>query len=555
MGKELRYYQKNAINSVGVNLLEEKIDKQMIVLATGAGKTFTATQIAKKNIFNRVLWLTHTEELIEQSALAFARDYFDGDEVMQDTLDEVQEKGIIAFYDHMENNPLWAGHSLRTFKTLQEYIGIVKQKRFDINAKVVVASVQTLHRRLDKIDPKQFDLIVADECHLFGAKTFVKCLDHFEPKLRLGLTATPKRSDNFGLGNIFDTIAYEYPIVKGIDDNYLCEIEAIQVQTQLSLDDVRTTAGELNQKDLRVIDCAPRNNLIVRKYEEYAEGRQTIIFCVDVEHVKNLTEAFEERGHSVDFVVGDKELCPNRQERIQKFKDGKTKIMINCMILTAGFDHPDTSCIIMACPTKSETKFFQCVGRGTRLKSDGSNLMLLDVVDSTSRHHLVNSYELDYGKRLEDRAFMTKQRKLDLIEKRDSKIHGALKGKDEKVDLKRIPTVEINPFSYVMKQPATMKQLEWLSNLGYDIVNQTYTKGMASQLIGGQPATEKQKNALKKWRYEVPDSLTRAQAEAAFAEIKEKHGESDKSKQYKAERNAAIQRNILGEENSNQLNL
>lgn len=533
--KQERYYQTEAINVVGKNLLEKKINKQMLVLATGTGKTYIASRIAKKKLFNRILWLTHTEELIQQSAISLAKEFFDGNDNMLSFIDDLSNnEEIIELYNNLDPNDMFMAKA----RELKQMIGVVKQKRFDMDSKIVVASMQTMHRRLDKISPDHFDLVIADECHLFGAKTFIKCLDHFNPKLRLGLTATPKRSDNFGLGNIFETIAYEYPILKGIEDGYLCEIDAIKVRTEIDIDKVRTTAGELNQKDLRIVDTPARNNLIVDKYLEYAKDRQAIAFAVDVEHVQNLCKTFKNRGVNADFVVGDKTLCPDRKERINKYKNGTTTVMINCMVLTAGFDHPDTGCIISACPTKSETKWIQCIGRGTRPKSKefqdkfGKNdMILLDILDNTSRHHLVNSYTLDKGKKAKDRVFMTAKAKEALIEKEKRKFKGALKRKDERVDLKPVPKLKMKKKAW-MNEPATDKQLDWLKKAGFDVEETTFTKGLATEYIGNLPATHNQIVALKKWRYNVPDNLTRAQAQACFAEIEKENGRSDKSQSY-----------------------
>ena len=175
------------------------------------------------------------------------------------------------------------------------------------------------------------------------ARTWQKAFNHFNTDLKLGLTATPWRADGMPLGDLFDKIVYQYNIQDGIKEKFLCELDAYRIRTQLSIDCVKTTAGELNIKDLRIIDCEPRNSLIVDKYLEYAEERPTIVFCVDVEHAINLSRAFNEKGVSSSFVVGDKKLCPDRKERIEKFKSGETKVMCNVMVLTHGFDYPELS--------------------------------------------------------------------------------------------------------------------------------------------------------------------------------------------------------------------
>jgi superfamily II DNA or RNA helicase len=84
--------------------------------------------------------------------------------------------------------------------------------------------------------------------------------------------------------------------MQGIKDGYLCELDGIRIKTDISLDNVRTTAGEFNQKDLQVLNCHARNQLIVDSHFKYADGRQAIAFCVDVEHAMDLCEAFKSRG-------------------------------------------------------------------------------------------------------------------------------------------------------------------------------------------------------------------------------------------------------------------
>ena len=476
--KHLRTYQEKAIEKV-TNSLNKNIKNQLLVMATGTGKTFTAANIIKGN---KTLWITHTEELINQSA-----------EVMR-------EEG---------------------FST-----GIIKQDKMELDNEVVVASIQTLWRRLDKIDEKEFDMLIIDEAHMAMARTWKKAFNHFSTSLKLGLTATPWRADGMPLGDLFDEIVYQYNIQDGIKDRYLSELDAYRIRTQLSIDSVKTTAGELNIKDLRIIDCEERNNLIVDRYLEYAEHRPTLVFCVDVEHAINLSRVFEENGISSSFVVGDKQLCPDRADRIKRFKDGEIKVMCNVMVLTHGFDYPEISCIVMACPTKSLTKYFQCIGRGTRLKRNYKECIILDVVDVSKRHKLVNTWTLDKDKPVEEQVFTTEEKKKVQAEKKRKEIESfELHKQDVKIDLFEIPSVSKNFYSDAFKHPATEKQLRWLSTLGYDILEDNYTKGMASKIIGNLPATDKQLKRLSHEGYKVNETLTRDEADACFNDISKRNGE------------------------------
>lgn len=507
---ELRYYQREAKEAV-LKELKLNVDKQLLVLATGTGKTALATNILQD--FGKALWITHTEELIEQSAIALlSTEIGMPKEELELRLNE--EGGLI---EYLSNNN---GGMFESIPGIIGNIGVIKEKLMDFSTRLTVASIQTLWRRLDKIPADTFDVIVVDEAHYSGAATWVRALDHFQPKLRLGLTATPYRMDGMLMGDIFDKIVYEYPIDKAVKDGYLCKIDAIRVKTNVDIDKVRTTAGELNQGDLtETINTPERNGLIVRKYLEHCKERQFIGFCANVQHAMDLCQAFKDEGIVADFIVGDKELTTDRKGVIQDFKAGNTMGLTNVMVLTAGFDHPEVSCIIEAAPTKSLSKYLQQIGRGTRLKKgEFKDLIILDFVDTTTRHKLINAWELDKAKEIEDRVFISdekRQKLIDAVIARQPKVNQQVLTIDERVNLLAIPTVKISN-SIRMNEPATQAQLDLIQKFGYDIVNNNYTKKMCSEIIGNQPASVKQIWAIKKMGYDVSAGVTIAEAKKIF---------------------------------------
>jgi len=507
--KELRPYQIKAIEA-SKEALSRGVNKQIISMATGLGKTFTAVNICKE--YPKTLWITHTEELTSQSAIAFIREYFD------DSFANHVAK--IGFVDYIRNKGLFALNDFR--------MGLIKADVFEPAGNVVIASAQTLHRRLDKLSPEMFDLIIVDECHLAAATTWVKFLTHFTPKLLVGISATPTREDNLQLGDVFDEIVYEYGIKEGVENGYLCELDAIRVKTTVSLDKVRTTGGELNQKDLaEEIDTPERNQLVVSSYIKYAKGRRGIFFCADINHAIHLAQVFNEMGIRTAAISSNEELTPNRQENIDLYSKGIITILTNVMVLTTGIDIPDTGVIGHASPTKSLTKYIQCTGRGTRLKSKefvdkfGQNCIVLDFVDSTNRHNLVNSWELDKDKHPEERVFITREKREKLLASRKAKLEHT-RDKDERVTLLKIPKLKISK-SIKMEESATEAQLKWIVSLGYDVVNNHYTKKMCSEIISQQPANQKQINLLKYHGYDVSDRIiTIGDVNAAMWEVKKK---------------------------------
>lgn len=503
--KTLRPYQLQSIANVEDNL-SAGINKQLLILATGLGKTFTAVKLIEKLNFKKVLWITHTEELIEQSALAFLKDKFDGE--------FTEHVEAIGFIDWVEKHNCNFGHKENAFK-----MGVIKASVFKTTGEIVMASAQTLYRRLDKLPVDMFDCIITDEAHLFAAETFCRPLNYFTPKLLLGLTATPHRNDNLMLGNIFDKIVFEYNIGNGIKDKYLCELDAVRIKTDLSLDNVRTTAGDLNQKDLsNEVNIPKRNKLIIDSYNKYAVGRQGIFFCVDVQHAVDLSEMFNENGITCKPIVGDEDITTDRKGWIRDFKEGKIQVLTNCMVLTTGFDHANLGCVGNASPTKSLTKYLQSIGRATRLKDGeyvekfGQEAIILDFVDNTSKHKLINCWELDKGKATEDKVFLTSAQKKNLIEERNRRNAqiDSMYNKDSRVKLISLPEAVLSS-SIRMREAATEAQLKWIDMLGYDIKNTVYTKAMCNEIISSQPANKKELEYLKDKGYDVTEGATKGQ--------------------------------------------
>ena len=529
-----RDYQVETIEKV-FKELDAGTTKQLVVLATGMGKTYIGTNII--NRFDRCLWITHTEELIEQSALAILREEPFWDESVEQSI--IDAGGLIN----------WKGRKPTVFDGLNindswNHIGVVKQERFDIDCPIVVASIQTLHRRLSKIDPSHFDCIIIDESHLAMAETWMKASRYFYPKLLLGLTATPERLDGISLGNLFDKMVVEYGIDYGINNGYLVELEGIRVKTEISLDTVRTTAGELNASDLeKIINTPMRNRFIVEKWKEHANGLKTLAFCVDMRHAIDLSQAFNDAGIRSTFIVSDEQLCPDRKQRISDFKNGKYDVVTNVMILTTGFDYPAAECVIAARPTKSKTIYLQGVGRVTRpvcsvnfptveerieaiANSPKKKSIILDIVDSTRRHELVNTYTLDKDKETKDKTFMSREKKQDILDRKKAKEASQRKiehtqDTDEKVNLIKLPKIKINN-SERMREPATEKQLKWLKDLGYDVVNIIYTKRDCNEIISKSAAPEWKVRKIRELGYDVSDGVMLGQAEIILAKLEDK---------------------------------
>jgi len=463
--------------------------RALVVAATGTGKRIFAVDISAK--YKKVLFIAHREELIEQAYADYEK-YFPFD------------------------------------------VGIVKGPRNELNKRITVASVQTLWRRIQDIPNRLFDLVIVDEAHTFISRTFSKTVMHFDCDMLVGLTATPTRLDGLSMTNLFEKIVHEYPIEKAVKEGYLCEINAMRVKTEVDLSKVHTRMGDLSTDELsRTVDIPERNNLIVDKYIQYANEKQALAFGVDIKHANNLMYTFLQRGIKAACVHSNLST-EERKDIIRSFRNGETTVLTNCEILTTGFDYSDIGCLLMARPTKSLSLYLQMVGRGTRLKSENfisrfekNQVTVLDFVDNVGKHTLINCWNIEQGKSVEDRVFISKERRDAFIakkeeetKKRNAKLDKLYKH-DKKLNLLELPVVNQSAGAW-KRLPPTENQIIFIKHLGLYDEDVDYTRGQISELISNLPATEAQIKALAKFKYDVTNGCTRGQAELAFKELSEK---------------------------------
>lgn len=209
---------------------------------------------------------------------------------------------------------------------------------------IIVASVQTLHARPQALDGWKPDLIIVDEAHHAVSPTYQDVLGRYPGVKLLGVTATADRSDGAALGRMFNHVAYRYETPQAIRDGWLAPIKKRRIGF-----------GAL---------------------QGAVESRKTIVFTPTVAEAIQVAYALPRST----FVHGElpKEV---RTRRIQAFKSGEYQYMVNCNILTEGFDAPDIECVAMLRATESRSVFVQCLGRGLRIAPGKIDCLYLDLVD------------------------------------------------------------------------------------------------------------------------------------------------------------------------------
>lgn len=367
MAIKLRDYQQEVVQ-ISLDEFKHGISRQLIALPTGVGKTIIMAAIAKY-LNTKTLVLSHREELIKQTKDKFKMYWKNAD------------------------------------------IGICKAELNELDHQIVIGSVQSCMRkkRLEQLCEQGFKLLLIDEAHHAAAKSYSKIVsvlgflnDEAKPetksqetkpqevkpqKLLIGLTATPERSDNLGLGNIFEKIVFLRSIQTMIKAGYLSPVYGRRILTDVSLKDVRTQNGDFVVGDLAyVINTTERNNFITDKFIEHANERKGLFFCANVQHCKDLADTLNERGITAKAVWG---LMPpeDRAQTLKDFKQNKIQAITSCAVLTEGYDEPSIECVVMARPTKSRGRYLQCLGRGIRLFPSKKDCLVLDFAD---KYHDLN---------------------------------------------------------------------------------------------------------------------------------------------------------------------
>ena len=169
-----------------------------------------------------------------------------------------------------------------------------------------------------------------------------------------------------------------------INEKWLADVTFTTVRSKVDLRNIKSSSsGDFETKSLSTaVNTDVRNDIIVETWSQRASQRKsTIIFCVDVAHVKALTAAFCRRGIDARYIVGS-DMIRNRDSTLEAFKKGEFPVMLNCSIFTEGTDIPNVDCVILARPTKSRNLLVQMIGRGMRLHSGKQNCHVIDIVSS-----------------------------------------------------------------------------------------------------------------------------------------------------------------------------
>lgn len=347
-------------------IIEKGEERALLISATGTGKTYASAFAMRELGFKRVLFVVHRAQLAKQAKKSFERVF---------------------------NNSI--------------AMGIVGDGKHEYDCDFVFAMVETLNRdeHLFKYAKDAFDCIILDEAHHSPANTYQKIMDYFNPKLFLGMTATPdKRDDHIEGRNVYELfhhqIAHEIRLQKAMEDNLLCPFHYFGISDIVLLDEKAFKKGSLSDKDFNQLTSEERVNHVIEKAQYYGcsgERVKGLIFCSRNKECETLSQMFNERGYRTLALSNEtpqklretafERLAMREEEAVEDLQP--LDYIFSVDILNEGIDIVEVNQVIMLRPTQSPIVFIQQLGRGLR-KADGKEyVVILDFIGNYDNNFMI----------------------------------------------------------------------------------------------------------------------------------------------------------------------
>lgn len=365
---ELREYQRTAVDLAWADLCAQA-GNSVIVLPTGAGKSLLVAELARRarELSRRVIVLAHRKELLEQNA------------------EKVRA--------------LLPGESVGLFSA-----GL---KQRSTSADIVLAGIQSAHKGAALFGARH--LVLIDEVHLVGDegmyRTFIDELRGINPGLRMvGLTATPYRTGEgkiVGPDKLFQRIAHEVAVAPLIAAGFLSPLVSATASAAVDCTGLKVRGGEFIQGDMERLfdDQAKVTAACVEIANKTKERNSVLIFCAGVGHAQHTAETLEEvTGESVGVVTGNT-MPIERSATLANFRGGSLRFLVNCDVLTTGFDAPNIDAISILRATHSPGLFVQICGRGFRTSPRKKDCLVLDFGGNITRHGPVDAVDFNSRRR------------------------------------------------------------------------------------------------------------------------------------------------------------
>lgn len=378
-GRRPRYYQQNAVNRT-MEAIAKGQDRILLVMATGTGKTYTAFQIAyrlwKSKTKKRILFLADRNSLIDQTKRGDFKHFRDKMTVIQKRQVDKSYEVYLAIY--------------------QGLTGVEEEKNI-----------------FKQFSPDFFDLIIIDECHRGSARedsAWREVLSYYSKAAQIGLTATPKESEEASNSEYFGEPIYTYSLKQGIDDGFLAPYRVVRIGLNVDLEGYRPEQGKTdihgneiedriyNRKDYdRELIIEERTRLVAQKVSEFLKGydrfAKTIVFCRDIDHAERMrqelcnqnSDLVSQNHKYIMRITGDNDEGKRELDNFIDAEEVYPVIATTSELMTTGVDAKTCKVIVLDAEIGSMTKFKQIIGRGTRIDEDHGKLYftILDFRNAT----------------------------------------------------------------------------------------------------------------------------------------------------------------------------
>lgn len=341
--------QKDALQALQ-SLRQSGQKKGLVVSATGTGKTYLGAFDVQNFAPQKFLFVVHREQILNKAIKSFQK---------------------------ILGGP-------------QSDYGVLSGNIKETNRKYLFATIQTLsqEKTLSQFDPQAFDYILVDEAHKTGAKSYRSVINYFQPQFMLGMTATPERTDDFNIYELFDyNIAYEIRLQDAIKENMLSQFHYIGI-----------TDYEFNGEPV-INDQTPLKHLVSEERMQYVEqqldyyghdGDQIygLIFCSRKDEAREIAKIMSAKGHPSTALTGDNSI-QQREKVINEFEHGKLDYIVTVDIFNEGIDIPKVNQVIMLRNTESSIIFIQQLGRGLRKYPNKEFVTIIDFIGNYQNNYLI----------------------------------------------------------------------------------------------------------------------------------------------------------------------
>lgn len=351
--------QPNSMQLAFINNLQklqkEGAKRALLISATGTGKTYASAFALRENNPRKVLFLVHREQIAKQAINSYKKVF----------------------------------GSTKTF-------GLLSGNKKEYEADYLFSTMQTMAKQetLERFKRDEFDTIIIDEVHRAGADSYQRIIQYFQPHFWLGMTASPERTDDFDIYNLFDNnIAYEIRLQQALEENLLCPFHYFGI-TDLEING-QVFDDNTGVRNFAYLVCDARVDYVIEKANYYGysgERVKGLIFCSRKEEGIELSKKFNSRGYRTEFICGD-DSQNKREDCIERLtdddRDDRLDYIFTIDIFNEGVDIPEINQVIMLRPTESPIVFIQQLGRGLRKADDKEYVVILDFIGNYMNNFMI----------------------------------------------------------------------------------------------------------------------------------------------------------------------